>query len=78
MLGRKTFTRDEIDRAKTTIDEQLAAYRAFAGTTTDDAARAAFEAQFFGNLLLALDRFFVHRLRGPRARTGIPSTRSSC
>jgi hypothetical protein len=63
MLGRKTFTQDEIDRARATIDEQLAAYRAFAATSTDDAARAAFEAHFFGNLLLVLDRFFVHRVR---------------
>ncbi|MEK6437565.1 hypothetical protein [Pseudonocardia sp. T1-2H] len=33
MLGRKTFTQDEIDRAEATIDEQLAAYRAFAATS---------------------------------------------
>jgi hypothetical protein len=64
---------------KATIDEQLAAYRAFAATSTDDAARTAFEAHFFGNLLLVLGHFFVHRVRlWSRARTGTRSTRSSC
>lgn len=63
MLGRKDFTRDEIDRAKAVIDQQLATYRALAAATSGDAALAAFDPHFFDNLVLTLDRFFVHRVR---------------
>jgi hypothetical protein len=70
MLGRKSFTRDEVDTARRGMGEQLAAYRALttaiAATPDDDgvaAALAAFETRFATDLLLALDRPFVHRVR---------------
>src|SRR5690349_9444333 len=53
MLGRKTYTQEELDRCRTLIDAQLAGY----------AALEALEPQLFNLLVLALDRFFVHRLR---------------
>ncbi len=62
MLGRKSFTSEEIERARTTFDAQLAAYRKLA-KAAKGAALDSFAAQFFNNLTLALDRFFVHRLR---------------
>jgi hypothetical protein len=71
MLGRKKYTQEEIDQGKAALDRQLAAYKqlvkAAAGATTDDriaAAVAAFEALFFNNMTLVLDRYFVHRLPG--------------
>ena len=70
MLGRKDYTKDEVDHARRAVDRQLAAYKklvkASDGATSDAkvvAARAAFEPLFFGNMVLALDRFFVHRIR---------------
>jgi hypothetical protein len=70
MLGRKTFTQDEIDHAKSVVDQQLAAYtklvKATDGATSEAkvaSAHAAFEPLFFNNMVLALDRFFVHRVR---------------
>ena len=65
MLGRKTYTREEIDAAKATVDSQLRAYRKLA-KTVDPKAKAAleeFEPLFFNNMTLALDRPFVHRVR---------------
>jgi hypothetical protein len=57
MLGRKDFTRDELDGARAAVEEQVAAFRA-APSATDDLDRA-----FASAALLALDRRFVHRLR---------------
>ena len=69
MLGRKTFTRDEIERARLVLGSQLEAYRELAravhGAGAADAgpALAEFEHLFFNTLALALDRPFVHRVR---------------
>ncbi len=71
MLGRKNYTQDEIDQGKAALTQQVAAYKklakAVASATTDkkvDSAFEAFEALFFNNLTLVLDRYFVHRLSG--------------
>ncbi len=75
MLGRKDFTRDEIDRAKAVIDQQLATYRALAAATSGgdaEKAQAAFEPAFFDNLVLTLDRFFVHRVRAVSGKDANP------
>jgi hypothetical protein len=70
MLGRTSFTRDEVDNARRGMEEQLAAYRALtaaiAATPDDDGvatALAAFETRFATDLLPVLDRPFVHRVR---------------
>ncbi len=68
MLGRKTFSRSEIDRARTMITSQLEAYRELARAVRGDVgdeqpALAEFEHVFFNTLALALDRPFVHRVR---------------
>jgi hypothetical protein len=79
MLGRKTYTREELDHARTAIDRQIAAYNALVkatgGANADKkvgAARAGFEAHFFNNLTLVLDRYFVHRVRAVSGKDGNP------
>ncbi len=62
MLGRTTYDREELDRARTTIGQQLTAYDKLV-TAGGAAAQETFEPLFLGNLVLALDRFFVHRVR---------------
>src|SRR3954449_4067759 len=57
MLGRRTYTPEELDAATATLERQLAAYEQL----PEGPARDAFEPLFFNNLALALDRFFVHR-----------------
>jgi hypothetical protein len=59
MLGRKTFTQEELDAAREAVAEQLAAA---------DGADPA----IFNGLLLGLDRRFVHRLRGVTGKAGTP------
>jgi hypothetical protein len=78
MLGRKTYTQEELDAATTAINQQLAAYRKLVKTVdaaSDPAAKAAleaFEPLFANNLVLSLDRRFVHRLRGVTGKDGTP------
>jgi hypothetical protein len=65
MLGRKTYTNEELDHGKKAIDRQISLYKAVVGELPDGStALADFEADFLNNLVVALDRFYVHRLRG--------------
>jgi hypothetical protein len=78
MLGRKTYTPEELDHARTAIAGQLAAYRQHAdavdatGDPRAQAALEAFEPRFAETLTLALDRLFVHRLRAVAGKDGNP------
>ena len=79
MLGRKDFTRDELDAARSAVDRQLAAYRALADAvaagSSDEKVGSALqelEAPIFNGLALALDRRFVHRLRTVTGKDGNP------
>jgi hypothetical protein len=79
MLGRKNYTQDELDQARSAVDQQLAAYRtlveAIDGATQDPKVRSAldaFEPLFLNNLTLALDRYFVHRIRVVTGKDGNP------
>ena len=76
MLGRNSFTQDEIDHAKELLAQQVAAYKTLAEAAgTDKKATAAldtFEPLFFNNLALALDRYFVHRVRPVTGKDGNP------
>ena len=76
MLGRNTYTKEEVTHAKSAIVAQLEAYKALlkgvGGAAADKKAVAAFEPLFFNNLLLALDRPFVHRVRAVAGKDGNP------
>ena len=68
MLGRKTYTKEEIDQGKAAIDHQVGAYKKLVRAGSADpnvkSALQAFEAPFFNNMTLVLDRYHVHRLPG--------------
>ena len=80
MLGRRSYTTKEFDDAHAAIAEQVKAYRAIvkanAGAGAEKkkaaAAIAKFEPLFFNNLLLALDRRFVHRIRAVAGKDANP------
>jgi hypothetical protein len=70
MLGRKNYTQDEFDQAKAALSAQVAAYRKLVKATTGDKPKKkvvqtveTFETLFFNNMVLVLDRYFVHRVR---------------
>jgi len=79
MLGRKNYTREEFDHGKAAIKEQLAAYKKLVaeiaiGVNNKEllSALKTFEGLFFNNMVLVLDRFYVHRLRIVTGKDGNP------
>ena len=78
MLGRKDYTREEVDGAQKRLTRQLTAYKKLAeavGATGDPGAVEAmetFEPHFCEAMLMELDRRFVHRLRGSTGKDGNP------
>lgn len=79
MLGRKNYSQDELDSSRAAIGDQLDAYRRLAAAIRSGAdgeeagcALAGFEARFFTNMVLVLDRHFVHRVRAVSGTDGNP------
>lgn len=74
MLGRKDFSQDEIDSAKSAVARQLSAYEAVfaAEGAPAGAEREALETRYVNNMTLVLDRYFVHRLRRATGRDSNP------
>jgi hypothetical protein len=79
VLGRKNYTKEEIDRGKAAVADQLAAYAKLVKTAAGsgsgkkaDAALASFETEFFNNMTVVLDRYYVHRLSGAEGKDGNP------
>ena len=79
MLGRKDYTREELEHARGAVNQQLAAYRklveALDGAGDDPniaTALGTFEPLLFEHMTLVLDRYFVHRLRSVTGKDGNP------
>ena len=71
MLGRKDYTQEEFDHARVAVATQLATYAKLAklvgkaSSTLDE-----FETVFFNNMVIVLDRYFVHRIRPVTGKDG--------
>jgi len=72
MLGVSTYSQDYIDACRAAVDTQLAAYAELTTAAGDAAAIAAFEPRFLNHMVLALDAYFCHRLRGKEGKDGNP------
>ena len=79
MLGRNSYSREEFEHARSSLDTQVSAYAdlvkrlsAQAPDTKVESSLTAFEGLFFNNLLLVLDRYFVHRIRSVAGKGGSP------
>ncbi len=78
MLGVKSYSQEHIDGARGRIKAQVGAYKSLAAAAKK--AKAApleksldsFEPVFFNNMVLVLDSFFTHRLRGMEGKDGNP------
>ncbi len=78
MLGMSSYAKDYIDACRSRVEADLGAYRAFMaaartqpGSQLSEAAEAL-EGAFFNNMVMLLDYFFVHRLRGLEGKDGNP------
>ncbi len=75
MLSVHSYSGDYIDACEQQMRAQLDAYALLAAAATASGASGAsvatsFEIYFFGNLVLVLDRYFVHRTRALEGRDG--------
>lgn len=69
MLGVSSYPQEYLAASRAAVERQLAAYDAVAATA-DSAALDAFAPRFFAHLVLALDMYFCHRLRGKEGKDG--------
>lgn len=81
MLCVNRYERNYVDECRSGMESQLAPYKALVtsarektgtGKSAFNAAVESFEPPFFGNLVLVLDRFFVHRARGMEGKDRNP------
>jgi hypothetical protein len=78
MLGRKDYTKDELATATKTVNDTVAAYKKLAkaveasGDAKAKAALEAFEPVLANDLVLAIDRLFVHRIRNVTGKDNNP------
>jgi hypothetical protein len=74
MLCMNNYKQDYIDECRSRMEAQLAVYRELVATTSVKTGRGeevdAFEPLFFGNLVVVLDGFFVHRARALEKKDG--------
>ena len=72
MLGVNGYSEAFVDGCRRRVEAQLDTYdQLLAGVGGSDAV-AAFERQFFANLVLVLDHSFMHRQRGLEGKDGNP------
>ena len=71
MLAVTTYDPNYINHCRSLLDAQLAAYDALAaGARRSDVA--AFERLLFAHLVVVLDAYFMHRMRGREGKDGNP------
>jgi hypothetical protein len=66
MLSVASYPKDHVDRTRTRIEADIAAYAALGLSDPD------FEARYFNNLAIALDHSFMHRARAAEGKDGNP------
>lgn len=76
MLAVTSYPEVYVQLTAAKVDEQLAAYAALEaavkGNPKAEAALAAFAADHFNAMLVALDHHFMHRMRGAEGKDGNP------
>jgi hypothetical protein len=70
MLMVSSYAKDYVEACRAQVAAQLASYRRVLGATPLEIDE--FERQFFNHMILALDRYFVHRSRTIEGKDGNP------
>jgi hypothetical protein len=79
MLGMREYEQDYIDACRSRVETQVAMFREVAQAARDhgdadvsslEGALASLEYEYFNNMLLVLEGYFVHRLRGVEGKDG--------
>jgi hypothetical protein len=72
MLGVRKYQQSYIDKCRTRVQADIAAFQAMAAAAANPTAIEAFEPTFFNNMVFVLDELFVHRLRTVEGKDGNP------
>ena len=78
MLGVNSYTQEYIDQCRARVAAQVKTYKAVVSAATKaksapvGKALDALEPVFFNNMVLVLDSYFTHRLRGMEGKDGNP------
>lgn len=79
MLGMREYDGDYIDACRSRVETQTAMFREVAQAARDhgdadvsrlEGALESLESEYFNNMLLVLEGYFVHRLRGLEGKDG--------
>jgi len=79
MLGTKEYEQDYIDACRSRVESQVVMFHEVAQAARDhgdadvshlEGALESLEYEYFNNMLLVLDGYFVHRLRGVEGKDG--------
>ncbi|MEO6014931.1 MAG: hypothetical protein ABIQ30_15275 [Devosia sp.] len=70
MLGRASYSQDFIIACRKRAEKQLKLYDALAKKAGKE--MGPFAPEFFNTMVLALDHYFMHRLRGKEGKDGNP------
>ena len=79
MLGTKEYEPDYVDACRSRVESQVAMFREVAQAARDhgdadvsalEGALESLEYEYFNNMLIVLDGYFVHRLRGVEGKDG--------
>lgn len=74
MLATNKYAKSYVDKCHRDFEDHVAAYRALSKALKPGTALKTFERTYFRNLILALDRCFVHRTRALEKKDGNPLT----
>jgi hypothetical protein len=69
MLGVSSYTQEYVDACRARVDETVATYERVAASA-DGAAVEAFQPRFYEHMVIALDAYFMHRLRKLEGKDG--------
>ncbi|CAN7189283.1 hypothetical protein LJR027_000379 [Terrabacter sp. LjRoot27] len=79
MLGMKEYEQDYIDACRSRVETQVVMFHEVAQAARDhgdadvshlEGALESLEYEYFNNMLIVLDGYFVHRLRGVEGKDG--------
>jgi hypothetical protein len=79
MLGMKDYEQDYIDACRSRVETQVVMFHEVAQAARDhgdadvshlEGALESLEYEYFNNMLIVLDAYFVHRLRGVEGKDG--------